>query len=242
VVLGVLIGTAGIVLLVEGHTTLAKLRPVGGAALVIGASVSSSAPGGSASSGLDRRPQACTGQGGRDGGHVPTPCSDAGPHPALVRRRQHVVPRPGAGASCAPGSSTAGPRVPSTSGGRHHVGRGRPACCNGGSGGPRHRGAGGHGGLGWTRRCRHATDAARDLITRGQVVRRTRSPSMPVEMDRSCSTSGPRLRPRPMRCPWTVRASPGPSRPAWRWQLGHHPLGRGRAEGRLTSAARRESE
>ena len=39
VVLGVLIGAAGIVLLVEGHTTLAKLRPVGGAALVIGASV-----------------------------------------------------------------------------------------------------------------------------------------------------------------------------------------------------------
>ena len=39
VVLGVLIGAAGIALLVEGHTTLAALRPVGGAALVIGASV-----------------------------------------------------------------------------------------------------------------------------------------------------------------------------------------------------------
>jgi signal transduction histidine kinase len=39
VVAGVLIGAAGIVLLVEGHTTVAALRPVGGAALVIGASV-----------------------------------------------------------------------------------------------------------------------------------------------------------------------------------------------------------
>jgi signal transduction histidine kinase len=39
VVAGVLIGAAGIVLLVEGHTTVAKLRPVGGAALVIAASV-----------------------------------------------------------------------------------------------------------------------------------------------------------------------------------------------------------
>jgi signal transduction histidine kinase len=39
VVAGVLIGAAGIALLVEGHTTAAALRPVGGAALVIAASV-----------------------------------------------------------------------------------------------------------------------------------------------------------------------------------------------------------
>ncbi len=39
VVVGVLIGAVGIVLLVEGHTTVAKLRPIGGAALVIAASV-----------------------------------------------------------------------------------------------------------------------------------------------------------------------------------------------------------
>ncbi len=39
VVAGVLIGAGGIVLLVEGHTTVAALRPIGGAALVIGASV-----------------------------------------------------------------------------------------------------------------------------------------------------------------------------------------------------------
>jgi signal transduction histidine kinase len=39
VVVGALIGAAGIVLLVEGHTTVAKLRPIGGAALVIAAIV-----------------------------------------------------------------------------------------------------------------------------------------------------------------------------------------------------------
>ncbi len=39
VVVGVLIGAGGIVLLVEGHTTVAALRPIGGAALVIAASV-----------------------------------------------------------------------------------------------------------------------------------------------------------------------------------------------------------
>jgi signal transduction histidine kinase len=39
VVVGVLIGAGGIVLLVEGHTTVAALRPVGGAALVVAASV-----------------------------------------------------------------------------------------------------------------------------------------------------------------------------------------------------------
>ena len=39
VVVGVFIGAAGIALLVEGHTTVAALRPVGGAALVIAASV-----------------------------------------------------------------------------------------------------------------------------------------------------------------------------------------------------------
>ncbi len=39
VALGVLVGAAGIVLLVEGHTTVAALRPVGGAALVVAASV-----------------------------------------------------------------------------------------------------------------------------------------------------------------------------------------------------------
>ena len=39
VVVGVLIAAGGIALLVEGHTTVAALRPVGGAALVIAASV-----------------------------------------------------------------------------------------------------------------------------------------------------------------------------------------------------------
>ncbi len=39
VIVGVLIGAGGIVLLVEGQTTAAALRPIGGAALVIGASV-----------------------------------------------------------------------------------------------------------------------------------------------------------------------------------------------------------
>ena len=39
VAVGVVIGAAGIVLLVEGHTTVAALRPVGGAALVVAASV-----------------------------------------------------------------------------------------------------------------------------------------------------------------------------------------------------------
>ncbi len=39
VVAGLLIGAGGIALLVEGHTTVAALRPVGGAALVIAASV-----------------------------------------------------------------------------------------------------------------------------------------------------------------------------------------------------------
>ena len=39
VVAGVLIGAAGIVVLVMGHTTVAALRPVGGAALVVAASV-----------------------------------------------------------------------------------------------------------------------------------------------------------------------------------------------------------
>jgi len=39
VVLGLLVGAVGIALLVEGHTTAAALRPVGGAALVIAASV-----------------------------------------------------------------------------------------------------------------------------------------------------------------------------------------------------------
>ena len=39
VALGALIGAGGIVLLVEGHTTVAALRPVGGAALVVAASV-----------------------------------------------------------------------------------------------------------------------------------------------------------------------------------------------------------
>ena len=39
VIVGVFIGAAGIVLLVEGHTTVAALRPIGGAALVIAASV-----------------------------------------------------------------------------------------------------------------------------------------------------------------------------------------------------------
>ena len=39
VALGVLIGAGGIVLLVEGHTTVAALRPVGGAVLVVAASV-----------------------------------------------------------------------------------------------------------------------------------------------------------------------------------------------------------
>jgi signal transduction histidine kinase len=39
VAVGVLIAAGGIVLLVEGHTTVAALRPVGGAALVIAASV-----------------------------------------------------------------------------------------------------------------------------------------------------------------------------------------------------------
>ena len=39
VIVGVFIGAAGIALLVEGHTTVAALRPVGGAALVIAASV-----------------------------------------------------------------------------------------------------------------------------------------------------------------------------------------------------------
>jgi signal transduction histidine kinase len=39
VIVGALIGAAGIVLLVEGHTTVAKLRPIGGAALVIAAIV-----------------------------------------------------------------------------------------------------------------------------------------------------------------------------------------------------------
>ena len=39
VALGVLVGAGGIVLLVDGHTTAAALRPVGGAALVIAASV-----------------------------------------------------------------------------------------------------------------------------------------------------------------------------------------------------------
>jgi len=39
VAVGALIGAGGIVLLVEGHTTVAALRPVGGAALVVAASV-----------------------------------------------------------------------------------------------------------------------------------------------------------------------------------------------------------
>jgi signal transduction histidine kinase len=39
VIVGILVGAAGIALLVEGHTTVAALRPVGGAALVIAASV-----------------------------------------------------------------------------------------------------------------------------------------------------------------------------------------------------------
>ena len=39
VVVGLLIGAAGIALLIEGHTTVAALRPVGGAALVVAASV-----------------------------------------------------------------------------------------------------------------------------------------------------------------------------------------------------------
>jgi signal transduction histidine kinase len=39
VVLGLLIGAGGIALLVEGHTTVAALKPIGGAALVIAASV-----------------------------------------------------------------------------------------------------------------------------------------------------------------------------------------------------------
>ncbi len=39
VVVGVLIGAAGIALLVMGHTTIAALRPVGGAALVVAAAV-----------------------------------------------------------------------------------------------------------------------------------------------------------------------------------------------------------
>jgi signal transduction histidine kinase len=39
VIVGVFIGAAGIALLVEGHTTVTALRPVGGAALVIAASV-----------------------------------------------------------------------------------------------------------------------------------------------------------------------------------------------------------
>ncbi len=39
VVLGLFVGAVGIALLVEGHTTVAALRPVGGAALVIAASV-----------------------------------------------------------------------------------------------------------------------------------------------------------------------------------------------------------
>jgi signal transduction histidine kinase len=39
VIVGVMIGACGIVLLVEGHTTLAALRPVGGAALVVAAAV-----------------------------------------------------------------------------------------------------------------------------------------------------------------------------------------------------------
>jgi signal transduction histidine kinase len=39
IALGVLVGAGGIVLLVEGHTTVAALRPVGGAALVVAASV-----------------------------------------------------------------------------------------------------------------------------------------------------------------------------------------------------------
>ena len=39
VVVGLLIGAGGIALLVEGHTTVAALKPIGGAALVIAASV-----------------------------------------------------------------------------------------------------------------------------------------------------------------------------------------------------------
>jgi signal transduction histidine kinase len=39
VVIGLLIGAGGIALLVEGHTTVAALKPIGGAALVIAASV-----------------------------------------------------------------------------------------------------------------------------------------------------------------------------------------------------------
>ena len=39
VIVGVMIAACGIVLLVEGHTTLAALRPIGGAALVVAAAV-----------------------------------------------------------------------------------------------------------------------------------------------------------------------------------------------------------
>ena len=39
VIVGVMIGALGIALLVEGHTTLAALRPIGGAALVVAAAV-----------------------------------------------------------------------------------------------------------------------------------------------------------------------------------------------------------
>ncbi len=39
VAVGLVLGACGIVLLVEGHTTLAALRPVGGAALVVGACI-----------------------------------------------------------------------------------------------------------------------------------------------------------------------------------------------------------
>ena len=45
VIVGVMIAACGIVLLVEGHTTLAALRPIGGAALVVAAAVVIFGPG-----------------------------------------------------------------------------------------------------------------------------------------------------------------------------------------------------
>ena len=118
VVVGILVAAGGIALLVEGHTTVAALRPVGGAALVIAASVVIFGPWWlSLVRDLiaERQARAMAEERAQMAAHVHDSTLQT---LALIQRAsddpQQVVRLARAqDASCAPGSSRAGRRVPS---------------------------------------------------------------------------------------------------------------------------------
>ena len=178
VVVGVLIGAAGIVLLVEGHTTVAALRPVGGAVLVVAASVIIFGPWWlSLVRDLiaERQARALAEERAQMAAHVHDSVlqtlaliqrsADDPQHVVRLARAQERELRAWLFEGRPPGRDRRG---------RHHAGRGRRPAAAPGGGRPRDRGAGGHGGglragRGPARPPRCGPGGHREL---GQVVRR----------------------------------------------------------------------